>query len=122
VVLLSAGMAVAVSPLTTAVMNSAPDGQSGAASGINNAASRVAGLLAVAVLGALAEHVFRRGAPGGSFGALASAGETAPAAMQAAFLAAYSISMAVAGCWAAIAAITAFVSLREADPARAQSL
>ncbi|MBA3518563.1 MAG: MFS transporter [Rhizobiales bacterium] len=81
VILLSAGMAVAVSPLTTAVMNSAPDGQSGAASGINNAASRLAGLLAVAVLGALAEHVFRRGAPGGSFAALASAGETAPAAM-----------------------------------------
>jgi EmrB/QacA subfamily drug resistance transporter len=37
VLVMALGMAAVVSPLTTAVMNSAPDAQSGAASGVNNA-------------------------------------------------------------------------------------
>ncbi len=52
------GMAVVISPLTTAVMNAVGDDLSGTASGINNAAARVAGLLAVAVTGALMVAVF----------------------------------------------------------------
>lgn len=58
VTVLALGMAVTVSPLTTAVMRIAPDDRSGAASGINNSASRVAGLLAVALSGAVASAVF----------------------------------------------------------------
>ena len=40
-----------MAPLTTAVFNAAPSEKSGAASGINNAAARAGGLLAIAALG-----------------------------------------------------------------------
>jgi len=54
VVVFGAGLALTVAPLTATVLASAPDRFVGAASGVNNAVARAAGLLSVAVIPGLA--------------------------------------------------------------------
>lgn len=74
--LMGLGMGITVAPLSTAVMNAAPDERRGAASGVNNAVARVAGLVAVASLGIAVTYGFDR--------VLAGAGADAAAMIRAA--------------------------------------
>lgn len=61
IAILGLGMAITVAPLTTTVMSSIPPDQAGIASGVNNAITRTAALIAVAVFGIVMMHAFSLG-------------------------------------------------------------
>ena len=58
VVVFGLGLASTVAPLTATVLTSVPAGRSGLASGTNNAVARIAGLLAIAAVGAAVSAAF----------------------------------------------------------------
>ena len=76
------GLSATVAPLTATVLDSVPEHRVGVASGINNGVSRVAGLLAIAVLGAVISARFAALAGGVSGGPLTA---NAPDASASAF-------------------------------------
>lgn len=88
------GLALTVAPLTATVLDSAPDRYAGAASGVNNAVARAAGLLAVAVIPGLA------GISGGDY--------TDPVAFDSGF----STAMLIGAGLLALASIVAFALVR----------
>jgi len=124
--LLGVGMALTVPPLTSTVMAAAGKTHAGIASGVNNAVARVAGLLAVAALGAVFFAVFSDHLAGSS----AQAGEALNAVMSgqpgatagaiAAFERALRTAMLVPACCAALAGLAGWVCI-EPDSARAGS-
>ena len=56
--LFSLGLASTVAPLTATVLSDADDANAGIASGVNNAVARVAGLIAIAAIGAVVSSQF----------------------------------------------------------------
>ncbi|MEM9853846.1 MAG: MFS transporter [Pseudomonadota bacterium] len=95
------GMAFVVAPLSAAVMSAVDDTETGAASGVNNAISRMASLLSIAAFGSLAAWGY-----GLAGGALSFGAESPDQAHRAAVSLAFAEIALVAAALAAAAALT----------------
>jgi len=101
------GMAMLVAPLSAAVMGLALDKETGAASGVNNAVSRIAGLFAVAAMATVAGTVYRAAGGPVSFGL-----PTAAAGHEAASIAAFSAVSWTCAAFAVLSALVAASAIR----------
>lgn len=136
-IVLGCGMSISVAPLTTTVMSSVAPERSGAASGINNAVSQTAALLALAISSPLFYQQFSKALPirlaHGSvsaqhaiqvisrdrqLGAIETQDPQARLAVDESFVTAFRLIAWLAAGSAAAAAITAAVTIRNSTPDR----
>ena len=110
--LMGLGMSFVVSPLSAAVMAAVDDSATGTASGINNAVSRMAGLVSVAAMGAVAAGAYAAAGGPATFGAPSDAPGHAEAMNAGLRLVSY-------GCAALSAAASAVAFLAIPRPAAA---
>ena len=81
--------------------------------------ARLAGVLAIAIFGATAALVFSWSAPPGArFGIVPAGGDVSRAAVESAFLSAYSAAMVFAAVWCFVAAAISWVALKGTGPAK----
>jgi MFS family permease len=104
------GLAATVAPLTATVLDSVEERRVGIASGVNNGVSRVAGLLAIAVLGAVISAQFDASA-----GAAVGGGPLTAAAPEAS-TAAFHLGVLIAGLLMILGGIVAGIGIE--DPRR----
>lgn len=124
-ILFGIGMSGIAGPISTAVMSAAPVGETGKASAINNAVARVAGLMAIAVMGSLAALVFAgQAGDAGNFGVPVETSEIS-SALDAQRIAATDLAFAiVAYACAALAlggAVLSWLTLRLGPASSAES-
>jgi EmrB/QacA subfamily drug resistance transporter len=119
VCILAIGMTATVAPLTASVMDSVGGGHVGIASGVNNAVARIAGLFAVAVLGAVLFASFSyflgdvsRIQAGDALNAVMSGHASGYDAASAAFRHALQTVMWTAACSAAVGGGIGWLSIR----------
>ena len=124
------GMSLVVSPLSTAVMTAVSDDDTGTASGVNNAISRVAGLIAVAMMGLVASAVFSQtiGNSGSSadlseltFGAEFAGPENSQPVFEQATNRAFSVVAGIVAVMSLVSGAVAWITLRHGPAAGADT-